>query len=154
MLANDAQMRVDMTDHIRRKQGLRTIDDLDQRTKGAKRVAELIDTFGAELTKAGRALGPTEIASIRNAALLTALAEDAQARRLAGDFSVSLEDIVRTTNAARRAVKELGIKRAPTTPPPSLREYVASRSAPPADDKSHQEGLEGRGEASGEGQPG
>jgi hypothetical protein len=52
---------------------------------------------------------------VETAAALSAILEDAQARRLAGDTSVTLNDIVRAISAARRAVRDLGIdrKRAP-----------------------------------------
>jgi hypothetical protein len=51
-----------------------------------------------------------------------------QARRLGGDLTISLEDVVRTTNASTRAVRALGIKPTAAAPPPSLRDYVTSRA--------------------------
>jgi hypothetical protein len=79
--------------------------------------------LGGNITGAQRA-------AIERAATLTALAEDAQARRLAGDSSVSLEDLVRIDNAAMRAVKQLGLKPA-AAPKPSLAEHLASRAGRP-----------------------
>jgi hypothetical protein len=132
MFANAAHVMADKPGGVGRKQGIRTIDDLDGRTKRAKRVAELIGTFGAELTKSGRTLGATEIAAIRHAALMTALSEDAAARRLDGSTEVSLEDIVRLTRASQTAVRMLGIKPGAAPKPPSLPEYLASLAPQPA----------------------
>jgi len=124
----------------RPKPHLRTLGSLDGRTVGARRARELALAFDAEL--GGNVTGALR-AAIERAATLTALAEDAQARRLAGDLSVTLEDLVRIDNAAMRAVKQLGIKPAAAPKPPSIHEYVrglapdepaGAPSVPPASD--------------------
>jgi hypothetical protein len=84
-------------------------------------------TFEAAL---GGPLTEPQRLAVANAAALSAIAEDAQARRLAGD-DVSLDDIVRYTSAARRAVRDLGLdnrKREPD-PGPTLAEHLARRAA-------------------------
>ena len=74
-------------------------------------------------------MSATQRFAIERAAALVALAEDAKARRLAGDTAVSLEDIVRTANAAARAVKALGKPGAASPAPLTPAEYLARRAA-------------------------
>ena len=125
----------------RRKRGprpkphLRTLESLDGRTVGARRAHELAQGFQAEF---GGTVSATQRFAIERAAALVALAEDAKARRLAGDTAVSLEDIVRTDNAAARAVKALGKPGAAIPAPLTPAEYLARRAAeragkPPGD---------------------
>jgi len=62
-----------------------------------------------------RALGgdltdPQKLA-VQNAAALVAISEDAQARCLAGDPAVTLDDLERTSRMARAAVRDLGLDR-------------------------------------------
>jgi hypothetical protein len=104
---------------------LRSLESLDGRTVGARRARELARGFQAEL---GGTVSATQRFAIERAAALVALAEDARARRLAGDLGVSLEDVVRTDNAAARAVKALGIKPADLKVP-TLQEHLARRAA-------------------------
>jgi hypothetical protein len=108
----------------RRKLRLRTIAELDGRTTAARRAGALVATFEAAL--GGQLTGAQRLA-MHNAAALTAIAEDAQAKRLAGDTTITLDDLVRATSAARRAVRDLGLdrKREPTAAP-SLSEYLRS----------------------------
>lgn len=47
--------------------------------------------------------------AVERAASLVALAEDSRARRLAGDMSISLNDIARLDNVASRAVSALAL---------------------------------------------
>jgi hypothetical protein len=58
-----------------------------------------------------------------------AIAEDTRARRLAGDPSVTLDDLVRVDSAARRAVRDLGIRPNVAPPGPTLTEYLAELAA-------------------------
>jgi hypothetical protein len=105
MLANNAEMPAEHPPVFRGKARLLTLDGMDGRTVAARRARELARGFEAEL---GGTLTPTQRIAIERAAALTAIAEDAQARRLAGDLAISLEDVVRTTNASTRAVRQLG----------------------------------------------
>jgi hypothetical protein len=126
MLADNAEIPAESPPSRQGKQRLCTIDSLDGRTRAAKRARELASNFETEL---GGVLTVSQRLAVDRAAALTAISEDAQARRLAGDIGVSLEDIVRTTNAAHRAVKELGIKPAGAPKPPTLAEHLARRTA-------------------------
>ncbi len=86
---------------------LKTLRALDGRTVAARRAAALAETFAAELGE----LTPAQRIRVETAAALTAIAEDAQTRRLGGDTSITLDDLVRATSAARRAVRDLGLDR-------------------------------------------
>jgi len=115
----------------RGKTRLKTLSALDGRTTAAKRAAALAATFTSEL---GGKLTPAQTVRVEAAAALSAIAQDCQTRRLAGDVTVTLDDLVRATSAARRAVKDLGLpKTPPTSGPTTLASYLASRSE--ADDE-------------------
>jgi hypothetical protein len=90
------------------KRRLVTLDQLDRRTRASRRARSLAAAFrralGGELTDAQKL-------AVQNAAALVAISEDAQARRLAGDPAVTLDDLERTTRMARAAVRDLGLDR-------------------------------------------
>jgi hypothetical protein len=111
---------------LRPKPHLRTLESLDGRTVGARRAHELAAGFEAEV---GGNVTASQRAAIERAACLLAVAEDVRARRLAGESSVSLEDLVRIDNAAMRAVKALGLKPGAPPTPPTPAEYLARRAA-------------------------
>src|SRR5262252_8413274 len=96
-----------------------TIGDLDGRTKASRRARELAATFEEEL---GGNLSAAQRLAVERAAALTALAEDARVRHLAGDAGVTLEDVVRVGNASSRAVKALGLARKREQKPRSIEE--------------------------------
>jgi hypothetical protein len=128
MHAEAAEMRPQSVRMRRRKLRLRTLGHLDGRTTAARRAGALVATFEAEL--GGELTGAQRLA-VHNAAALTAIAEDAQARRLAGDTSITLDDLVRATSAARRAVRDLGLDRKREPAAPSLSEYLRSSPMTP-----------------------
>jgi hypothetical protein len=99
--------------HKSTKPQLLTLDALDGRTNAAKRATALAEAFRAELGD----LTPMQRIRVETAAALSAIAEDAQTRRLAGDTSVTLDDLVRAVSAARRAVRDLGIDDRKHEPP-------------------------------------
>jgi hypothetical protein len=105
---------------------LKTLGDLDGRTHAARRAAALAEMFSAELGQ----LTPAQQIAVQNAAALAAIAEDAQARRLAGDPTISLDDLVRAVSAARRAVRDLGLDRRRVPASPNLSEYLADTAEP------------------------
>jgi hypothetical protein len=107
---------------VRGKMRLRTLGSLDGRTVAARRAREIADGFAADL---GVTINVTVRMAIERAAAMLAIAEDAQARRLAGDLSITLEDLTRLDNAAGRAVRALGIKPRTEHKPQTLREYLA-----------------------------
>ena len=123
-------VRADAPPKPARKVRLKTLAHLDRRTVAARRAAALAKTFAAEF--GGKVTGSQRV-RIECAAALSAIAEDAQTRRLAGDPTITLDDLVRATSAARRAVKDLGIKSTTSAPAgPTLAEYLASKKAPAA----------------------
>jgi hypothetical protein len=110
-----------------RKLRLRTTADLDMRTAAGKRARALAAIFEATL---GGQLTDAQRLAISNAAALSAIAEDAQARRLHGDSSVNLDDLVRLVSCARLAVRDLGLddrRREPVVQ--TLEDYLASKGA-------------------------
>ena len=112
----------------RRKLRIITLGHLDGRTRARKRADALAAAFAAGL---GGQITDAQRLAVYNAAALTAIAEDAKARRLSGDTTVSLEDLVRLDNVAARAVKQLGIgRRRPGRPTQTLSEYLAREGAP------------------------
>src|ERR1700704_3481460 len=113
MHTDTAQIGAQSARSRRRKLRLRTSADLDRRTAAGKRAAELVATFTAAL---GGQLSSEQALAVSRAAALLALSEDATARRLGGDLSVSLDDVVRLASAARRATRDLGVKDRPRYP--------------------------------------
>lgn len=87
------------------KARLLTLRYLDRRTRASRRAALLADAFAAEI---GGQITDSLRVRIETAASLSVIAEDAQTRRLAGDNSVSLDDLVRAASAARRALRDIG----------------------------------------------
>jgi hypothetical protein len=81
---------------------------LDGRTRSVRRTRELERAFAAELGGADKLTGAQRDA-IGNAARLAAIAEELQARALAGE-AVDLASLARLVNASRRARLDLGIK--------------------------------------------
>jgi hypothetical protein len=93
----------------RRKTRLRTLAHLDGRTRASKRARELVAAFKAALSDA--VLSPSQCLAVEHAAMLSALAEDAASRRLAGASDVTLEDTVRLARVAQTALKALNLDR-------------------------------------------
>jgi hypothetical protein len=112
---------VDARKAIRNKTRLQTLSHLDGRTIASKRAATLAETFAAEL---GGHLSDVQRIAVQNAAVMVAISEDAQTRRLAGDPAISLDDIVRAVSAARRAVRDLGLDRKREPAALSLAEHL------------------------------
>jgi hypothetical protein len=108
------------------KARLLTLGHLDRRTRASRRAAALAEAFAAEI---GGQITDSLRIRIETAAALSVIAEDAQTRRLAGDSSISLDDLVRAVSAARRALRDIGIK--PNVKRdqlgPTLSEYIASK---------------------------
>jgi hypothetical protein len=103
-----------------------TLDHLDRRTRASRRAALLAGAFAAEI---GGQITDSLRIRIETAAALSVIAEDAQTRRLAGDSSVSLDDLVRAVSAARRALRDIGIRPHAKHEQlgPTLAEYIASK---------------------------
>jgi hypothetical protein len=122
-----AEIAADPVPTIRGKQRLQTLAHLDQRTRASRRAHELVAAFEAEI---GSKITTSQRLAIERAAMLTAIAEDAKARRLAGE-AISINDIVRADGAAHRAlkaVKALGNdQRAKPDGRESLAAYIAAK---------------------------
>lgn len=84
----------------------------NQNTARGRRVADLLRGF---IEAMGCPTSPIRQADALQAAELTVAAEDARAELLAGRGD--LDQVVRIENAARRAVKKLGIAQPQTSPP-------------------------------------
>jgi hypothetical protein len=83
------------------------LNDLDGRTSATKRARALRAALTEEL---GGNVTVSQSAAIERAATMVALAEDLRTRRLAGDDTISLEDLTRVDASADRAMRRLGIK--------------------------------------------
>jgi hypothetical protein len=103
-----------------------TLDRLDGRTLAARRANELADAFEAEL---GTVSGTQRLA-VRRAAMLVAIAEDVAARQLAGE-TIDLDQVIRASNAARRAVLDLGLNAGKRSAPhvPRREQLLRGRAA-------------------------
>jgi hypothetical protein len=117
MLADVAEMQPESARVRRRKLRLRTVESLDNRTVAGRRASQLIRAFEAQL---GGKLAGAQLLAVHRAATLVAIAQDAQVRRLAGDLSITLVDVVRMDNVANRAVQALGLDRRPQPSAASL----------------------------------
>ena len=115
MQSNTAQMPARSAPVAPRKPQLCTLETLDGRTVAARRANELAAAFERDMGAAGT-MASGKLAA-RRAAVLTAVAEDVAARRLAGDAAVSVDDVVRSDGVASRAVRALNIKPAASARP-------------------------------------
>jgi hypothetical protein len=103
-----------------------TLGHLDRRTRASRRAAGLAEAFAAEI---GGQITDSLRIRVETAAALSVIAEDAQTRRLTGDSSISLDDLVRAVSAARRALRDIGIRPNAKREQlgPTLAEYIASK---------------------------
>jgi len=121
-----AEIPPSLGSETRSKVRILTLGHLDRRTRALRRAALLADAFATEI---GGHITDSLRIRIETAAALSVIAEDAQTRRLAGDSSVSLDDLVRSVSAARRALRDLGIRPHAKAEQlgPTLVEYIASK---------------------------
>jgi hypothetical protein len=107
------------------------IDSLDRRTTRARTTLHLAAAFKRALgDRYSEAMRPL----VEAAAMAAAIAADLQARMLAGDPSVSINDTIRAVNAARCARLDLALPGEPDKPPVKrpqdvLAEHLAERRA-------------------------
>lgn len=101
------------------------------RYSGRSREGVSVRRLAAELRTA---LGTTRLdaitsAAIQRAAELGVIASELRAKRLRGDASVDVTELVRAEGAYRRAIIDLGVKPGMKREPagPTLAEYLASR---------------------------
>src|SRR5262249_4284809 len=121
-----AEITPPLAPETRLKVRILTLGHLDRRTRASRRAAALAEAFAAEI---GGQLTDSLRIRIESAAALSVIAEDVQTRRLAGDSSVSLDDLVRAVSAARRALRDIGIRPNAKREQlgPTLAEYIASK---------------------------
>jgi hypothetical protein len=86
---------------------LRTLRHLDGRTRAAKRARALVRYFENALG-GDMALPIGTKIMVETAAVLAAIAQDTQARRLAGE-PIPLDEVIRASRCARLALKDLGL---------------------------------------------
>jgi hypothetical protein len=100
-----------------------SLSDLDGRTRFVKRARALAREFTTAL---GGNVAPHELIMIRSASELVAISEQTRAAFLAGNAAVSLNDVVRSENAAARAIRVLNIPAMAGKPSaPSLHDIAA-----------------------------
>jgi hypothetical protein len=90
----------------RGKTRLKTLDQIDQRTRSARRTRELIALWTKAL---GGVVTPVQAMAITHAAACQALCEDLQARALSGDMTITPEQVVKVSNVAQRAIRALNL---------------------------------------------
>src|SRR5437870_3977826 len=90
---------------LRTQTRLKTLRHLDGRTTAAKRATKLAKALGDML---GGNLPVEKQFLIETAAVLSGIAADAQARRLAGE-PIALDEVIRASRCARLALKDLGL---------------------------------------------
>ena len=106
---------------------LLTLADLDKRTTAAKRARDLINSVTADLGGVDN-LGVGERQVIQRAVLLGVMAEDIESRWLLGE-AVDPVILATISNAQRRLLETVGLKRVPRNVTPTVAEYVAHAAA-------------------------
>jgi hypothetical protein len=109
----------------KRRLQLRTLDDLDHRTRAVRRTRELVDTLISDL--GGDAAVTVAVRQlVQRAALLGALIEDIEIRWVDGE-PIPLVDYLTAINTQQRVLTALGLKRRPKDVTPTLDEYLKRR---------------------------
>jgi hypothetical protein len=139
MPPDSAEMQADRAPSARPKDRLRTLGSLDGRTTGARTAQHLAAAFKRAL---GDRYSPAMKPLIESAAMAAAIAADLQARMLAGDASVSVNDVVRAVNTARLLRLDLDLPAQPEKPKPKrhadvVAAILAGRPAPGGQDALH-----------------
>ena len=93
---------------------------IDFRTRHGRQVKALSAAYEQAL---GGQISEVQRAAVSRAAMLTAIAEDLQARRLSGE-PVAIDELVRADSTARRAIRDLGIKPGQAAPRETIRERL------------------------------
>ena len=127
MATDGVQMHVRSTADPPPKVGkarLLTLADLDHRTTAARRAHDLIESIHTDLGGVDRlATGEQQI--VQRAALIGTMAEDVEARWLAGQ-SIDPNILCVLANAQRRLFEALGLERRARNVTPTLSEYVSA----------------------------
>jgi hypothetical protein len=107
---------------IRHALHLRTLDELDGRTRASQRTRELLSSIHVDLGGSGQ-LTQAQCQLAQRAAVLGALLEDYEVRWAAGE-PFDLNAYLAGINAQRRVLATLGLERRARDITPSLREYI------------------------------
>lgn len=124
-LTTDAASRAFAAEKGRQRARLRTLADVDRRTRAGQAAFKLRDDLAADLGGWDR-LSAMQRELIENAAVLGAMLKDAAATYLSGD-PVDLAEFMALTNAQRRLLTDLGLERALKDVTPSLRQYLSGK---------------------------
>jgi len=111
---------------IRDTRHLRTLDELDGRTRASQRTRELLGSIHADLGGLDR-LTQAQIQLAQRAAVLGALLEDRETRWAAGE-EFHLDEYLSAINAQRRVFATLGLKREPRDVTPAIDSYLARQA--------------------------
>jgi hypothetical protein len=102
---------------------LLTLANLDNRTRSARTAHQMVEAFERALgARYSRAMKPL----VEAAACAAAIAADLQTRMIAGDASISVNDVVRAVNTARLLRLDLGLPVEPDKPKPTHADVVAA----------------------------
>lgn len=107
------------------KARLRTLNDLDKRTRAHRDTSELRESIAADLG-GWDALSAMQAEVITAAALMGAMIRDRAASYLEGQ-SVDLASFITLANAQRRHLEALGLERRARNVTPDLRDYLATQ---------------------------
>jgi hypothetical protein len=128
------EMPAASTSGASQKMKLLTIGDLDGRTRAAQMVSKTISAIASDLG-GNEHLSTGEHQIIKRAALTGAMLEDMAARWLLGE-PVDPALYATLSNAERRLLETVGLKRVARDVTPSLRDYLTSKAAKPAESPS------------------
>jgi hypothetical protein len=123
------ELRNEMVAVPARKRRLWTAQNVDGRTRGAKRARAI----AAELARGWDGIAPVQRQMLDRAAMLIALSEDLLARRLAGQ-PISFDELLRSEGCAKRALRAVLAERPVPPAPPRfspmkvLREEAAKKA--------------------------
>lgn len=107
------------------KARLRTLNDLDKRTRAHRDTSELRESIAADLG-GWDALSAMQAEVITAAALMGAMIRDRAASYLEGQ-AVDLPSFITLANAQRRHLEALGLERRARNVTPDLRDYLAKQ---------------------------
>ncbi|MBX9574552.1 MAG: hypothetical protein K2X07_02820 [Caulobacteraceae bacterium] len=108
------------------KARLRTLDDLDKRTRAHRDTSELREALAADLG-GWDAVSAMKAEVITAAALMGAMIRDRAASYLEGE-PVDLASFITLANAQRRHLEALGLERRARDVTPDLRDYLARQA--------------------------
>ena len=123
----EAESKPDPAPKGGRKVRLRTLADLDRRTKAAQATFDLRDRLVSDLGGADH-LTAMHMEIIDNVAVMGAMLKDAAAGYLTGQ-PTDLAEFTTLANAQRRLLADLGLTRRSRDITPSISEYIAAKAA-------------------------